>query len=971
MKKLLLIIFCLTTFLVKSQIVADSVRAFNCYHNGAVFLDVLPNTSVDNWYFDNDLLGWILADTMVDIQLSSNLDTLITQKCGSYKAVVDGVNYFFFVGCPLGSMGQHLNVECFGDSTGMLKRVAHSGVLPYSYQWFKDGVLYSSGANDTLLEDLVIGNYVVIITDADFCSDTITSIITSPSPLVIDSISTTDINCRDVNSGIFTCSVSGGRPYTLGDLYDYYLINSVLNDTVVLITRDSVSPNVFSLAGPNQIIFDSLFSGNYILSIVDSFGCTIDTIFEIQEPEDYVAFGFTTDLLICESDSGYLKIDSVTIDNTLGSSNIAFGFAYDVVNGVHIDSIYVVSGWYDIYVYDSTYFCLDTVPIRCQALYEIEVFESINPVLCFGDQSGSIIIDSIVGGNSPYDIQWGGVNNFALSAGSYSVHIVDSIGCLHTNTFVVSEGQELHPNEVIYPSLCFGDNNGSISIDISGGTGILNYYWLNGAGLADSLYALVDNIYSLVVIDSVGCIDTINFHLESPELIDIDLIPQDSVLACFGALTVINIDISGGIAPYSILWSDGDTSQQRLIGAGYYEVQVIDANGCYTLDSINLVQPDSLEISVLYTDMTCNEGATASLSVIGGTPPYSYLWNTGDTTSSIDSLFDIIYWVVVTDLCGISSSDTIYLNYYELNADLYYDDSSHTAEVVIESTTSSGPFEYNWLDILSDTIGDSIMSPILCEGIYFAVTTDVSTNCTTIDTLTVEFYIPSGIFDITTTTIYSDSNLWGFPPYTYLWSNGEITIHADICPGNHWVEVKDINNCLVREDFTIDEIVITLDPASAIIECDLENLDLDLTASAAGGTPPYYFEWWNGSTVNPINLGISPGNYSISVLDDNGCGSDTSFVIATMTSECIPNVFTPNNDDVNDTWSLEDSFIFEDSEVQIFNRFGRLVFQSVGYHNPWDGTNEQGNDVVDGVYFYSIEIGSGFDKIIGTVTILR
>ena len=448
---------------------------------------------MDNWYFDDDLLGWVLADTMFSIQLSVNLDTLITQQCGSYKAVVDGINYFFFVGCPLGSMGQHLNVECFGDSTGMLKRVAHSGVLPYLYQWFKDGTLYSSGTNDTLLENLVIGNYEVIITDADFCSDTITSIITSPAALVIDSVSITDINCRGVNSGVFTCSVSGGRPYTIGELYDYYLINSVLNDTVVWITRDSVSPNVFSSATPYQIIFDSLFSGDYILSIVDSFGCAIDTIFEIQQPEDYVAFGSTMDLLICESDSGYLKIDSVAIDSNLGSSNIAFGFSYDINNGVHIDSIYVVSGWYDIYVYDSTYFCLDIVPIRCQALYEIDVFESISPVLCFGDQSGSIIIDSIIGGNSPYDIQWGGINNFALFAGSYTVHIVDSIGCLNTSTFVVSEGQELQLNEVIYPSLCFGDNNGSISIDILGGTGALNYYWLNGTGTADSLYALVES----------------------------------------------------------------------------------------------------------------------------------------------------------------------------------------------------------------------------------------------------------------------------------------------------------------------------------------------------------------------------------------------------------------------------------------------------------------------------------------------
>jgi gliding motility-associated-like protein len=581
------------------------------------------------------------------------------------------------------------------------------------------------------------------------------------------------------------------------------------------------------------------------------------------------------------------------------------------------------------------------------------------------------MIDSITGGNFPYDLQWGGVNSFALSAGSYLVHIVDSIGCLHTEIYVISQGNQINPNEAIYPSLCNGDNNGSISIDISGGTGVLSYYWLNGMGTVDSLYGLSDNIYTLIISDSLGCIDTIDFYLQSTQLLEVDLIPQDSILPCFGALTIINAVILGGTPPYSIYWSDADTNQQRFIGAGYNEVEITDANGCLAIDSILITEPDSLEIAIAHTDMSCSEGATAALSSSGGVTPYSYLWNTGDTTATIDSLWELRYWVVVTDLCGVSVSDTIDLNYYELNTALYYDDSSHTAEVLIESTTSLGPFEYIWLDILADTIGIYEISPILCEGIYFVVTNDVSNNCSVTDTLSVEFYIPLGLFDITTTTIYADSNLWGFPPYTYLWSNGEDLIHSDICPGNHWVEVTDINNCLVREDFTIENIMITLDPASAIIECDLENIDIDLTASATGGTGSYYYEWWNGSTANPINLGINPGNFNVSVSDANDCSTDTSFVIATMTSECIPNVFTPNGDTRNDTWSLEDSFLFEDSEIRIYNRFGRLVFQSIGYHDKWDGTNEKGNDIPDGTYFYSIEIGHGLDKINGTVTILR
>ena len=527
---------------------------------------------------------------------------------------------------------------------------------------------------------------------------------------------------------------------------------------------------------------------------------------------------------------------------------------------------------------------------------------------------------------------------------------------------------QIDPNEVLYHPLCNGDANGSIAINITGGISPLNYYWLNGTGTADSLYGLVDGVYTLIVNDALVT-DTFYFTLQSPQLLEVDVTTTDSILLCYGDTTVLTASISGGTSPYSILWNDGDTNLNKVVGAGSYTVEVTDANACFSSDSIVITESDSLEIAITYTNISCNEGASATITASGGTEPYSYLWNTGDTASTIDSLSGLTYWVVVTDANGCKvTSDTIHLNDYELNTAVYYNDSTHTANIEIESSTSSGPFSYEWLNIFNTSIGNGQISPVLCEGTYFVITTDLSNSCSVTDTVLVDL---GDILDTATTTIYPDSNLWGFAPYTYLWSNGETSIHADICPGDHWVEVTDINNCLVREDFTIENIIITLDPASAILECDLENIDIDLKVSAAGGIAPYSFEWWNGSTENSINLGLSPGNFSVTVIDANGCIEDTSFVIATMTSECIPNVFTPNGDTQNDTWSLEDTFLYEDSEVRIYGRFGRLLFQSVGYYEAWDGTNEQGNDVPDGVYFYSIEIGHGFDQINGTVTILR
>ena len=156
---------------------------------------------------------------------------------------------------------------------------------------------------------------------------------------------------------------------------------------------------------------------------------------------------------------------------------------------------------------------------------------------------------------------------------------------------------------------------------------------------------------------------------------------------------------------------------------------------------------------------------------------------------------------------------------------------------------------------------------------------------------------------------------------------------------------------MIREDFSIDIISVLLDP-STIIECDLENLDVELTISPSGGTDPYTFIWSNGGTDSITNLSLAPGPLSVQVMDNNACTLDTLFTITAMTAECVPNVFTPNNDLINDFWDLEQAFIYADSEINIYSRFGKKIFSSVGYEVPWDGNNKNGKALSDGAYFY-------------------
>jgi len=963
MKKIFFIILLFTAYSSKSQILSDSVRPFNCHHDGAIFLDIINGIQVDNWFFNDDSLGLILADTMGDIQFLSS-DSLITQQCGSYKVVIAGDTSFFFVGCPLGIIPDHQNVKCFGDSTGMLKRVGHSGMPPYNYEWFKDGIAFSSGPFDTLHESLTNGTYKVIVTDSESCQDSITAFITSADPIQIDSSIINNINCRGVNSGSITYSVSGGKRYTASEFYNYYLIRN--NDTIAWSNIDSISDNFSSIASPYQINFDSLYSGDYILTIIDSFECILNDTFSLTEPAPYQSYGSTTYPLICESDSGFLQVDSV-----LGGGNIQFGFSFDSIIGVNTDSIFVPFGWYHFYIQDLDFGCIDTVPLRCYAQNEISVFETISSVNCFGENSGIVIIDSITGGNEPYDIQWGSVDNNNLFAGIYNVDIVDSIGCVHSEQFIVNQPNEILSNEVLYPPSCFGMSDGIIVISPSGGVTPFSYYWLNGTGTSDSLYGLLSGVYSLVVYDGNSCLDTIKINLQVPPKLELNFLSFDSILSCFGETTLLDLVISGGIPPYSIIWNDGYSNQQRVVGAGNYSVEVIDDNGCSEIIAIEVTEPDQLQILLEYTNMTCDSGGTASVTSYGGVGPISFFWSTGDTLQNLDNLWGTIYWIIAVDSCGNSDSVGFELTPYELETEIIYDEITHMAEVNIVSTSSAGPFIYVWTNIFGDTISFDAITQNLCEGVYFATTTDIQNGCFSLDTIDVEFLLPFGIINLETTTVREDIELWGFAPYLYLWDNGDTTQHSNICPGFHWVEVTDAIGCMIREDFTIDNIVISLDPAAAIILCDLENIDIDLEASAVGGTMPFSYLWWNGSSDNPINLVMSPGNYSITVTDTNGCFVDTNFQIATITSDCVPNVFSPNGDGINDYWSLEDTFLYAESEVRIYGRFGKLIFKSVGYHTAWDGTNENGKDLPDGVYFYHLEIGNGFDPIQGTVTIIR
>ncbi|MEC7646014.1 MAG: gliding motility-associated C-terminal domain-containing protein [Bacteroidota bacterium] len=698
--------------------------------------------------------------------------------------------------------------------------------------------------------------------------------------------------------------------------------------------------------------------------------------------------------LFCESDSEPFIIDSLfslpdsTYIDPNVSTNILFG---DTLNSGWTDTFPSLSGGFHniVLVNNTTSSCWDIAQVYCPSQYQIRLDDAVTltHVMCNDSSDGRIDIDinliynanlsTIPNDNLPYSIDFGGIDNTALTAGTYSVTVTDDSNCSYTTSYTIEEPEPFIINDSLtHPCT---QPLGAIDLEVDGGNpGGYSYSWSNGATTQD-LSNLLAGTYTLTVTDANNCQETFDFSLIPPFQVDLG---PDVDLVCIGELTLIEAHIIGGSSSSSMdyQWFDvngaiaGAISPQISLGAGTYSVTVTDPNGCASTDLIEITQPASLIIQADTTNISCY-GSDGSITINpqGGTPPYTYLWSNGDTTSNINNLSTGSYIIEVTDSCGFSVIETFTLYDYEVSIEVAYNSFNNSATVLVNSsTTPSSFFDYSWLTQSGELFSITQTTSGLCQDTYLITATDEINGCTSNeDTLIVEYYLPLGIVDMNTSTVLVDSLLWGSAPYTYEWSTGEVTAHAYVCQGDHWVEVYDINDCMVREDFTIEDLIITLDPAAAILECNLENLAIDLEASATGGVGTYSFQWSNGSTENPMDLELNPGNFGVTVTDANGCTEDTSFVIAAMTAECIPNVFTPNGDSQNDTWNLEDTFLYEDSEVRVYNRFGRLIFESVGYHQPWNGTNKRGKDMSDGVYFYSIDIGHGFEQINGTVTILR
>lgn len=744
-----------------------------------------------------------------------------------------------------------------GLDNGTASATTTLGTSPYTYIW-------SNGESTSEIYDLAPGNYRVTVSDALGCTDWASVDIDDSTPPTIR-IDGTNTTC-DQDNGQVSTTVSGGTmPYT------YRWSN-----------------------GATTSDLSDVSDGTYRVTVTDANGCTDATAVDILDTETPKATGAHTNTT-CGDDNG-----TATVSIAGGQSP----YTYIWSTGETTQSIAnLAAGGYRLTISDSNG-CTDWIGVTIEDSESPSASPQGTATTC-GDDNGSATV-VVSGGISPYTYSWStGANTESVSglaAGDYEVTVTDALGC--TGSTTVSVGASTAPEVSTDGSATTcAEDNGSASASVSGGATPYIFIWSNGETTA-SIDDLAAGNYRVTVSDAMGCTDWAAFDVGDSETPSIS--GQAMGTSCAEDNGSISSTTSGGLAPYTYIWSNGDTTAQLSdLAPGNYRVTVTDANGCTDWTAVDVADSELPEAEGSATGTSCGDPTgTASVVASGGIAPYTYVWSTGANTAQISGLEAGNYRVTISDANGCtdwtavevdgSTPPNIALN--ATNTKCGGDNGS------ITSSTSDGatPYTYIWSN------GETTANVSgLAAGNYRVTVTDAN-GCTDWAAIDIE---TSTLFTVNFTTTMSSCGgangsataepINGTAPYTYVWSTGATTpAISDVLPGSYQVTVTDNEGCEVVANTTVMDIMgPNINLVSLQTTCGENNGALD--AQVSGGSAPYAYLWSNGLTTSGLT-DLSPGSYAVTVTDSLGCTASASMDIADSESPQVQASATGTTCGLND-----------------------------------------------------------------------
>lgn len=778
------------------------------------------------------------------------------------------------------------------------------------------------------------------------------------------SSSAKEVFCTGDNTGGFTVSVTNGTPP-----YKYEWSNGQK-----ITSGSKVQTN------------NKLNGGNQFVHIIDKNGCDLFASAYIKEPLEklHIAQLQTTDALCFGASNG--KATVVPTGGTPPYSNINFS---GLIAGNHTATITDAKG------------CKTSQSYKIGQPDKITGKTVVDPVKCFGDNSGFAQLTPN-GGTPPFSYSWsnGSFTDFAdnLKAGTHSVTIKDANNCIGVHTFNVSQpSAPLNFMGVTKNVSCKGGADGSIGLTVTGGTKPYSYEWYNKLNVLyvgsdkSGFYGLKADKYTGLVTDKNGCKFAKEFTITEPEFA---IKTEGSVpknVSCFGGNDgAVNLLPFGGTKPYSFQWSNGANNEDPSgLVAGNYKVTITDAKSCKFYDSFNLTQPEralSINLEQLGVDCSGSGDGYAKVLAYGGTPPYKYEWSTGAKTDSVSKLIGGNYTVSITDSkdCKqflnviIDEPKDIRINAIVDSVTCY---GFNNGVVTLEVTEGTPPYKVSFGDSTFSKFSNSnsFILKNLDQGRYKYSIVDAN-GCQKYDSVAV--YQPDTLelkLDTFPALCYGSAEgkiistvKGGTKPYTYLWSNEKTTPDIDNLTSEFYkLTVTDRNNCvIIGQAFISHPPQIEVEGSVTDVSCK-DQKDGSIEIEVEGGVEDYSYLWSNLETTQNI-YDLPGGMYYIDVTDSNNCVKRDTFYVNVTEIDCIdpPTAFTPDGDNYNDTWVLQNIELYPNASVQIFNKWGLLLYETKGNYEPWDG-NFNGNQLPTATYYYIIDLNLGTAPYTGPVTIVR
>lgn len=551
------------------------------------------------------------------------------------------------------------------------------------------------------------------------------------------------------------------------------------------------------------------------------------------------------------------------------------------------------------------------------------------------------------GGTSPYTYLWDQGSTAANASGlqgtiggrNYSITATDANGCTVSDQVSISSNQDLTLQTVNTTTAHCGAATGQISVIHQGGAGNVSYAWSTGQVTnTGTLGGLTAGNYSVTATDVHGCTATINNNIVGSGAIVIN--PNTTDATCSNNNGAINLNLTGGLGNYSVLWSTGNTTPNiSNLAAGSYTVTVNDGTCSETATIVVNDQVTPSLVTRVYPTDCVPTGGQVGTTVSGGTAPFTYLWNTGSTSDSVSALAAGNYIVTVTDAnnCTVTNTATINtMNSLMVNASIL-DDTCHLGVGSINTiiTGGSGSYSYAW-----SNGGTSNLVSGLVQGIYTVSVTDSSAPAvcqvvhtdTLVSTQSIALAIQSFAAD---TCAYGNASavmtaVGGTAPLSFTWNNGQSGLSIDsLSAGTYSLTATDANGCTATRTITIPAVSFLPNVTGYVPTVDSVSCELEVYEDGNAFFLPYTYAWSNGTTTNPTT-GVPNQAYSVTVTNAIGCDTVLQFICTPTTVPIIDPTFDVTvfpNPNSGDQFSVE----INGGEIQSY-----AIYDVIGQRLVWE-----------------------------------